>query len=376
MAGRFPGAAGVEQLWDLLRRGVEAVRHFDAVELDRAGVPAALRERPGFVASRGVLADADLFDAPFFGFSPREARVLDPQQRVFLEHAWEALEDAGCDPARLAGAVGVYAGASQSTYFLRNLLSSPEVAATVSGLEVKLGNDKDFLAPLVSYRLNLRGPSVNVATACSTSLVAVHLACQGLLNRECDVALAGGVSVTFPQKVGHFYQEGGIFSADGHCRAFDAGATGSVGGDGAGIVVLKRLEDALRDGDPVRAVIKGSAINNDGSRKIGFTAPSVEGQAKVIRMAHAAAEVRPDTITYVEAHGTGTALGDPIEMAALTQAFQAATERTGFCAVGSLKTNIGHADVAAGVAGLIKTVLALEHAQIPASLHFERANPE
>jgi phthiocerol/phenolphthiocerol synthesis type-I polyketide synthase E len=376
LAGRFPGAADAEQFWDNLRRGVESISLFAGEELDRAGVPPDLREQPGFVAARGVLRDADLFDAPFFGFSPREARILDPQQRVFLECAWEALENAGCDPSRLAGAVGVYAGASQSSYFLRNLLFSPEVAATVGSLEVKLGNDRDFLAPLTSYRLNLRGPSVNVATACSTSLVAVHFACQGLLNRECDVALAGGVSVTFPQVGGYVYQQGGILSADGHCRAFDAGTTGSVGGDGAGIVVLKRLEDAVRDGDAVRAVIKASAVNNDGSLKIGFTAPSVDGQAAVIAEAHALAGIDPATITYVEAHGSGTPLGDPVEIRALTRAFRSATDGVGFCAVGSVKTNVGHLDAAAGVTGLIKTVLALERGLIPPSLHFRQPNPD
>ncbi|MES1243261.1 MAG: thioester reductase domain-containing protein [Acidobacteriota bacterium] len=376
LAGRFPGAADAGQLWDNLRRGVDSISRFTPEELDRAGVSRALRERPGFMAARGVLRDADLFDAPFFGFSPREARLLDPQQRVFLECAWEALEDAGCDPGRMDGAVGVYAGASQSTYFLHNLASNPEVAATVSGLEVKLANDRDFLAPLVSYRLNLRGPSVNVATACSTSLVAVHLACQGLLNRECDVALAGGVSVSFPQVSGYVYQEGGILSADGRCRAFDAAATGSLGGDGAGIVVLKRLEDALRDGDAIRAVIRGSAINNDGSLKIGFTAPSVDGQAAVIAEAQALAGVDPATVTYLEAHGSGTPLGDPVEIRALTRAFRTGTQDRGFCAVGSVKTNVGHLDAAAGITGLIKTVLALENRLIPPSLHFSEPNPE
>jgi phthiocerol/phenolphthiocerol synthesis type-I polyketide synthase E len=376
LAGRFPGADGVEQLWENLKQGRESLSFFTAEELEAAGFPRALRDSPGFVASRGVLRDPDLFDAPFFGFSPREARVLDPQQRVFLECAWEALENAGCDPGRLEGAVGVYAGASQSTYLLRNLLSNPEITAQVSGLEIKLGNEKDFLAPVTSYRLNLRGPSVNVATACSTSLVAVHFACQGLLNRECDVALAGGVSISFPQAVGYVFQQGGILSADGHCRTFDAGATGSVGGDGVGIVVLKRLEDALRDGDVIRAVIKASAINNDGSMKIGFTAPSVDGQAAVITEAQSLAGIDPATITYVEAHGSGTPLGDPVEIRALTRAFRAGTEKTGFCAVGSVKTNLGHLDAAAGVTGLIKTVLALEHGLIPPSLHFTRPNPD
>ncbi|HEX3529709.1 MAG TPA: thioester reductase domain-containing protein [Thermoanaerobaculia bacterium] len=376
MAGRFPGAEDLDRLWDNLRRGVETVSFFTAAELATSGVDPALSSHPSYVPARGVVRDADLFDAAFFGFSPREARVLDPQQRLFLECAWEALENAACDPARAASAVGVYAGITQSTYLFRNLFANPEVMRTVSGLEIKLGNDKDFLATMVSYRLNLHGPSVNVSTACSTSLVAVHLACQGLLNRECDVALAGGVTVSFPQKVGHTYQPGGIYSADGHCRSFDAGATGSVGGDGAGVVVLKRLEDALRDGDPVRAVIKASAINNDGSRKIGFTAPSIEGQAAVISEAYGLAGIAPDTITYVEAHGSGTPLGDPVEIRALTRAFRAGTDRAGFCAVGSIKSSIGHVDAAAGVAGLIKTVLSLENRLIPPTLHSEKPNPE
>ncbi len=382
MAGRFPGAADTAQLWDNLRGGVDSITRFTAEELERAGVSRELREQPGFMAARGVLRDADLFDASFFGFSPREARLLDPQQRIFLECSWEALENAGCDPGRVNGAVGVYAGASQSSYFLRNLASSHEIAATVSPLEIKLANDRDFLGPLVSYRLNLRGPSVNVSTACSTSLVAVHLACQGLLNRECDVALAGGVSVSFPQVSGYVYQEGGILSKDGRCRAFDAAATGSLGGDGAGIVVLKRLEDAERDGDSIRAVILASAINNDGSMKIGFTAPSVDGQAAVIAEAQALAGVDPGTITYQEAHGSGTPMGDPVEIRALTRAFRAGgsvengTGGIGFCAVGSIKTNLGHLDAAAGVAGLIKTVLALENRLIPPSLHFTEPNPE
>ncbi|HSG40126.1 MAG TPA: polyketide synthase, partial [Thermoanaerobaculia bacterium] len=375
MAGRFPGAASVEELWEVLRRGIETVSFFTPEELEASGVPREVFSDVRYIPARGVVEGADLFDAAFFGFTSREARILDPQQRLFLECAWEALESAACDPGRLAGNAGVYAGMSQSTY-LRNLLSNPGVARWASGLEVKLGTDKDFLATQTSYRLNLRGPSVNVATACSTSLVAVHLACQGLLNKECDLALAGGVCVSVPQKVGYLYQEGGIYSADGHCRAFDAGASGSIGGDGAAVIVLKRLEDALRDRDPVRAVIKGSAINNDGALKIGFTAPSVEGQAAVIAEAQTMAGVDPDSVTYVETHGSGTPLGDPVEIRALTRAFRAGTERTAFCAVGSVKTNLGHLDAAAGVTGLIKTVLALERRLIPPSLHFTSPNPE
>jgi acyl transferase domain-containing protein len=316
MAGRFAGAADLAAFWENLRRGVDCLSLFTDQELEAEGVPRELRERPGYVRRRGVLRDAELFDAALFDTNPREARILDPQQRVFLECAWEALGDAGCDPACAGFAIGVYAGASQSSWFLSRLLDNPEAFRSAGALEMRLGNDKDFLSTHTSYRLDLRGPSVNLSTACSTSLVAVHFACQGLLNRECDLALAGGVSITFPQRAGYVFQEGGILSADGLCRAFDAEASGSVGGDGVGIVVLKRLEDALRDGDRVRAVIRGSAINNDGAMKIGFTAPSVEGQAAVIAEAQAMAGVEPDTVTYVEAHGSGTPLGDPVEIRA------------------------------------------------------------
>jgi phthiocerol/phenolphthiocerol synthesis type-I polyketide synthase E len=376
MAGRFAGADDLTAFWDNLRRGVDSLSDFTDEELEDAGVPHEVRAHPAYVRRRGVLRGAERFDAPLFDVSPREARILDPQQRVFLECAWEALEDAGCDPARADFAIGVYAGASQSSWFLSRLLGNPEALRSAGALEIRLGNDKDFLATRISYRLNLRGPSINVNTACSTALVAVHLACQGLLNRECDLALAGGVSIQFPQTVGYLFEPGDILSPDGRCRAFDAEARGSVGGDGAGIVVLKRLDDALRDGDQIRAVIRGSAVNNDGALKIGFTAPSVEGQAAVVAEAQSMAGVEPDTITYVEAHGSGTPLGDPIEIRALTRAFRRGTAKTGFCAVGSVKTNVGHCDSAAGAAGLIKTVLALENRLIPPSLHVNRPNPE
>jgi phthiocerol/phenolphthiocerol synthesis type-I polyketide synthase E len=376
MAGRFAGADDLAAFWENLRRGVDSLSTFTDEELEAEGVPRELREMPGYVRRRGVLRDAERFDAALFDINPREARLLDPQQRVFLETAWEALEDAGCDPARFEGSVGVYAGTSQSTWFLSRLLDNPEVARTAGPLEVRLGNDKDFLSTQASYRLNLRGPSVNVSTACSTSLVAVHFACQGLLNRECDLALAGGVSITFPQRSGYVFQEGGILSADGLCRAFDAAASGTVGGDGIGLVALKRLEDALRDGDRIRAVIRGSAINNDGATKIGFTAPSVDGQSAVIAEAQSMAGVEPGSVTYVETHGSGTPLGDLVEIRALTRAFRAGTDRKSFCAVGSVKTNVGHCDSAAGIAGLIKTVLALENRLIPPSLHVEKPHPE
>jgi phthiocerol/phenolphthiocerol synthesis type-I polyketide synthase E len=375
MAGRFPGAPGVDALWANLRAGVESIRRFSDEELAAAGVPEPLRADPAYVPAGGALAEVDRFDAAFFGFTPREAQVTDPQQRLFLEVAWEAMEHAGYDSARVPGRVGVYAGTSMSSYYL-NLLSRPDVTAAAGDMAVYMGNDKDFLATRAAFKMGLEGPAVVVQTACSTSLVAVHMACQALLGGDCDMALVGGSTVAANQHTGYLYQQGNIRSPDGHCRAFDADARGTVSGNGVAIVALKRLEDALADGDTVQAVILGSAINNDGSAKIGFTAPRVEGQAAAIRAAHAAADVDPATITLVEAHGTGTELGDPIEIEALTQAFRAGTDRTGFCAIGSIKTNIGHLDVAAGIAGFIKTTLALRTGEIPPSLHFKRPNPQ
>ncbi len=372
LAGRFPAAPDVDALWRNLRAGVEAVTFLSDEELERQGVAAELLAHPSYVKACSFLPDADLFDAGLFGYSPREAEIIDPQQRLFLECAWEALESAGCDPETYGGAIGVYAG-SGANYYVFNLMAN---AATVGGLgmlPVLAGNDKDFLATRVAYKLGLRGPAVNVQTACSTSLVAAHLACRGLLDGECDMALAGGVSISSHQPVGYLYQEEGILSPDGHCRAFDARAQGTLSGNGAGIVVLKRLDDALADGDLVHAVIRGSAINNDGSVKVGFTAPSVDGQAEVIREAYAAAAVAPQTVGYVECHGTATPLGDPIEMAALGEAFGSC--EAGRCAVGSVKTNLGHLDAAAGVTGLIKATLALAHREIPPSLHYEAPNP-
>jgi acyl transferase domain-containing protein len=375
MAGRFPGAPGVDALWANLRAGVESIRHFTDEELIAAGVPESLRTNPAYVPVRGALAEADRFDAAFFRFTPREAEVTDPQQRLFLEVAWEALEHAGYDAARVPGRVGVYAGSSMSSYYL-NLLSRPDVAAAAGDLALRMGNDKDFLATRAAFKMGLEGPAVVVQTACSTSLVAVHMACQALLGGDCEMALVGGSSVTAQTHPGYVYQTGSILSPDGHCRAFDADARGTVAGNGVAVAALKRLEDALADGDTVHAVILASAINNDGSAKIGFTAPRVEGQAAAIRAAHAAADVDPATITYVEAHGTGTELGDPIEIEALTQAFRAGTDRTGYCAIGSAKTNIGHLDAAAGITGLIKTTLVLREGEIPPSLHFTRPNPQ
>ncbi|HXO20693.1 MAG TPA: amino acid adenylation domain-containing protein, partial [Thermoanaerobaculia bacterium] len=372
LAGRFPGARDVEEYWRNLRDGVESIRFFSDEELLAAAFPQELLSDPRLVKARGVLDGADLFDAAFFDYSPREAQIMDPQQRIFLECAWEALENAGYSPERYGGRIGVYGGVTENTY-LWNLYSRPELIAAVGRHQISIANNHDFLPTRVSYKLNLRGPSINVQTACSTSLVAVHLACESLLLGDCDMALAGGVSVQAREIGGYLYAEGGIASPDGHTRAFDARARGVVSGSGVGLVVLKRLEDALADGDTVHAVIRGTASNNDGGRKVGFTAPSALGQAAAVRAALEQAGVEPKTVRYVEAHGTGTELGDPIEIAGLTQAFD--TPERGFCAIGSAKTNIGHLDAAAGVAGLIKTVLALEHRQIPPSLHFEAPNP-
>ncbi len=389
MACRFPGAADLEEFWRNLRDGVESISFFSPEELASSGLDPALIADPRYVAASGVLEGAELFDAAFFDVSPREAKRIDPQHRAFLEVAAEALERAGYGGAGAGTStaprdgrraerlrVGVYAGGGMNTYGFRSLAAGEE-----GGMDIVLGNDKDFLASRVSYKLNLRGPALAVQTACSTSLVAIHLAAQALLGGECDLALAGGVTIQFPQRAGYLYQEGGTSSADGHNRAFDAGAGGTVGGDGVGVVVLKRLAAALADGDPVHAVLKGTAINNDGSSKIGFMAPSEEGQAEVIAEAQALAGVSPASVGYVEAHGSATPIGDPIEVAALTRAFRAGgpgnpgTAGVGFCALGSVKSNVGHTGAAAGVAGFIKAVLAVEHGEIPPSLHYERANP-
>ncbi|HEY0601278.1 MAG TPA: type I polyketide synthase, partial [Herpetosiphonaceae bacterium] len=365
IAGRFPGAPTLDIFWNNLRDGIESITRFDQADAAESEI----------VKASAVLDDIEHFDAAFFGMSPREAEILDPQQRLFLECAWEAIESAGYNLQRYDGSVGVYAGVGINTYLLKNLYSNPNLIDLIGEAQIKHGNDKDFLATRVSYLLNLDGPSVVVQTACSTSLVAVHLACRSLLSGECDMALAGGASIRTPQESGYAYREGGITAPDGHCRAFDEQAHGTVFGNGVGVVLLKRLEDALADGDTIHAVIKGSAINNDGSNKVGFTAPGVEGQTKVIQAAYMMAEVEPESVSYVETHGTGTKLGDPLEITALTRAFRQSTEQEQFCAIGALKPNIGHLDTAAGVAGLIKATLALKHREIPPLLHFERANP-
>ena len=373
MEGRFPGAKNVAEFWQNLEGGVESISHFGEAELAECGIEPTLLKNPNYVKARGVLENAEWFDASFFGFSPRDAEILDPQHRVFLECAWSALETAGYDPNNYDGAIGLFGGATLSGY-LFNLYSNTQLVNTVGQFPIALANGRDFLTTRISYKLNLKGPSFNVQSACSTSLVAVHLASQSLLSGECDLAMAGGVSIRLPLKGGYLYSEGGIRSPDGHCRAFDANAQGTVSGSGVGIVVLKRLEDALNDRDTIDAIIKGSALNNDGTVKVSYSAPSIEGQAKAIASAQIMAEVEPENITYIEAHGTGTPLGDPIEIAALTQVFGAKTQKK-FCALGAVKTNIGHLDAAAGVAGLIKTILALKHKLIPPSLNFDRPNP-
>lgn len=375
LSGRFPQAKDINSLWQNLKDGVESISIFSEQELLDSGISSKLLKNPNYVRARAVLSDIDMFDATFFGFSAKEAEQVDPQQRLFLESAWEAIENAGYDPEKYGGLIGVYAGTGLNTYLLNNIYPNFDSRDLISGYQLVLSSDKDFLSTRVSYKLNLQGPAVNVQTACSTSLVAVHLACQSLLNGECDMALAGGVSICVPQNMGYLYTEGMIASPDGHCRAFDAKAQGTVGSSGLGIVLLKRLEDAIADKDCIHAIIKGSAINNDGSSKVGYTAPSTEGQATVIAQAQAVAEVDAESITYIEAHGTGTALGDPIEIAALTKAFRKTTQKKHFCAIGSLKTNTGHLDAAAGVGGLLKTVLALKHKLIPPSLHFEKPSP-
>ncbi len=376
MAGRFPGANDIEQFWSNLAAGVESIRFFSDDELLAAGLDPQLLSESRYVKARGALEQAEAFDAAFFGMSPRQAEVTDPQQRAFLECAWHALEHAGYDPHTYDQRIGVYGGVSLNRY-LEALLADSKLVETVGRGQILLGNQHDYLATQLSYKLDLRGPSINVQSACSTSLLAIHLACMSLRHGDCEMALAGGATINAGEVKGYFYEEGGIDSPDGHTRAFDAAARGVVNGSGVGIVVLKRLEDALAEGDTVHAVIRGSASNNDGGRgKAGFTAPSVEGQSLTIREAQRLAAVAPETVGYVEGHGTGTPVGDPIEVAALTQAFRSGTEKRGFCALGSVKTNIGHLDAAAGVAGLIKTVLALKHQQIPPSLHFQAPNPE
>ena len=376
MSGRFPGAPDLNAYWENLCGGVESITRFSREELAQSGVSEELLNDPDYVPAKPMLDDIDQFDAKFFGFNRREAELLDPQHRLFLECVWESLEVAGYNPDTYPGLIGLYAGSTLSSYLLKNLFTNPDVMKSNDLLQLLISNDKDHLTTKTSYKLNLKGPSISASTACSTSLVAVQTAYQSLLSYQCDIAIAGGVSVTVPGKEGYVFKEGGILSPDGHCRAFDADAKGTVFGNGLGVVVLKRLQDAKDDGDTIHAVIKGAAINNDGADKIGYTAPSVNGQAEVIAEALGIADVDPETIGYVEAHGTGTTLGDPIEIRALNKAYGLTNPEKNSCVIGSVKTNIGHLDSAAGIASLIKAVFALKHKVIPPTLNFTKPNPE
>lgn len=376
MAARLPGASSIETYWQNLRDGVGSIRRLSEDDLKSAGVPEALRARPDYVPHAALLENFEYFDGEFFGFSPKESAILDPQHRQFLEVAWEAFESAGYPPENVAGPIGVFAGCGMGSYFYFNICSNRDLVDDVGMFLLRhTGNDKDFLATRASHVFDLKGPSLSLQTACSTSLVATHYAAQALLTGECDMALAGGVTIELPQGHGYVFKEGEILSPDGHCHAFDHRAQGTVFGSGAGAVVLKRIEDAQRDGDHVWAVIKGSAVNNDGAAKAGYLAPSVDGQAAAIKEALAIAGTSAETIDYVECHGTGTYLGDPIEIAALTEAFSKTTDETRYCRIGSVKTNIGHLDTAAGVASLIKASMALQHREMPPSLGYEKPNP-
>lgn len=383
MSGRFPGARDVDAFWRNIRNGVESVTRFSVQDLD---IPAPAVDagdvNTQFVCARGILEDVDKFDAQFFGYLPREAELIDPQHRVFLELCWEAIEHAGYDAQRYLGAIGVYGGCYLDTYLLWNLCSDPRFLSRlvesiqVGSLQTELGNDKDYLATRVAFKLGLRGPAMTLQTACSTSLVCVVTACQSLEAYQCDMALAGGVTIVLPQKKGYFYKEGGMVSPDGHCRTFDERAAGTVFSNGAAVVLLKRVADAIADGDTIYGVIRGYAINNDGGAKLSYTAPSSAGQAEVISLALEMAKIDARTISYVEAHGTATPLGDPIEIAGLTTAYRAHTSETGYCAVGSVKANLGHLDVASGAIGLIKTAMSVHEGLLPPSVNFTRPNPK
>lgn len=376
MACRFPGADSPEEFWHNIKNGVESIRAYSDEELLASGVPESHLNHPNYVKAGGPLDKMEMFDPRFFGLGPKEAAVMDPQHRHFLECAWEALEHSGYDPSRVEGSIGVFGGSGHNLYLPYNVLTNQHLLESEGFFLLRhTGNDKDFLTTRVSYAFNLKGPSVNVQTACSTSLVAIHYASQSLLNAECDMALAGGVTIEIPHRQGYFFEEGEILAPDGRCRAFDASSEGTIFGSGVGVVMLKRLSDALQDGDTIHAIILGSAVNNDGAEKASYLAPSPEGQALAISEALNLADIGADTITYVETHGTGTRIGDPIEIQGLTQAFRQSTTKTGYCAIGSTKPNIGHLDTAAGVAGFIKTVMALKHRQLPPSINYEQPNP-
>ncbi len=379
MAGRFPGASNLEEFWNNLINGVESLRQFSDEELLSDGIDPSLVNNPNYIKSLPVLDNAEAFDAGFFGYTPREALMMDPQQRILLECSWSALEDSGYNPDGYAGKIGVFAGCSLNSYLLNNVMAHADISDSSDSLDLMIGNDKDFTATRIAFKLNLTGPAVNVQTACSTGLVAVHLACQSLLNYECDIALTGASTVHSPRNAGYLYKEGLIVSKIGHCRPFDADADGTVFGEGVGVVVLKRLEDAVEDGDVIDAVIIGSAINNDGSAKAGYTAPSIDGQVEVLSLAQSIAEVDLSTVSFIETHGTGTILGDPIEFAALKEVYggsDGSSVKGKYCTLGSVKANIGHLDSASGIAGLIKTVLCFKNKQLPPLLNFNRVNPE
>ncbi|MBF0099477.1 MAG: amino acid adenylation domain-containing protein [Desulfobacterales bacterium] len=378
MALRVPNAANLDQFWQNLRNGVESITFWSTEQLRSVGVSQELIDNPEYIKSGFILADADQFDADFFEMTPREAQILDPQHRMLMECSVEALEHAGYDPKRYHGRIGMFGGVGLNTYLIHNILGHPELIETMGGFYVTLHNDKDFAPTRVAYKLDLRGPAISINTACSSSLVAVALGCQSLLNRQTDIILAGGCTINLPQDTGYLYHKGGILSKDGRCRPFDIKANGTVDGSGVAVVVLKRLSDAIQDGDTVHAVISGYAVNNDGSLKVGFTAPSIEGQANVILDAQTMAKISADDISFIETHGTGTDLGDAVEVAALTQAFKqnSKAEKHGYCTIGSVKANVGHLDTAAGVASLIKTVLSLNHEMIPMMPTFSQPNPK
>lgn len=375
LAGRFPGAISVKEFWENLINGKESITFFTDEEMRESGIDQKLIDNPSYVKARGIIGDSEYFDASFFGYSPREAEILDPQHRIILECAWHAMEDAGYDPFKTSAKIGIFGGTGVPWYHLE-ISKNPQLQAIASGMSVIIGNEKDYLSTRVAYKLNLTGTSISIQCACSTSLAAIVLGMQSLLTHQNDMVLAGGVSINFPEKQGYLYEKGGLDSPNGHCRTFDAGAQGTVFSSGAGIVLLKRLSDAIRDKDNIYCILKGGSINNDGFSKVSYTAPSIDGQVAVEIDALEMAGVNPETISYVEAHGTATQIGDPIEIKALTQAFRQYTSKNNFCAIGSIKTNIGHTDVASGVIGLIKIALSLKNRIIPASLHFETPNPQ
>lgn len=376
MSTRLPGAPDLKAYWELLRDGREAIVQSSKEELAAQGYPEELINNPNMISAKGFLADADMFDAAFFGISPREAELVDPQHRVMLECAWEAMEHAGYEPSTYPGRVAILTSAGMNSYLALNIMTHPGLIEEIGGFQLSIYNDKDFVPTRIAYSMNTHGPAIDIGTACSSSLVGVHLACQQLLTYQADMVLVGGVTVHFPQHSAYIHEGGSAYSPDGHCRPFDATPSGLVDGNGAASIVLKRLSEAIEDGDHIHAIIRGSAINNDGSDKIGYSAPSIEGQSEVILQAQAAAGVHGADITYIEAHGTATPLGDPIEVAALTQAFRESTDEKSYCGLGSVKSNIGHVDKAAGLAGLIKTVLSLENEKLVPNLHWKAPNPK